>query len=170
MPKIALITAVTRPEGAYLTELLLNNGYIVHDIKRRASLFNRARIDHLYRDPHEKDVRFFLHDGDLTDSMSHTRVIQLAQPDEIYNLGALAPPSMPSMVNAATAQLSTLAISGRPRLNLCYAMRLKPAPNWGGNQRLPLHIDKRMTQRDLQATKQQALMNDQGYSKLDQKE
>ena len=88
MPKIALITGVTGQDGAYLAELLLNKGYIVHGLKRRASLFNTARIDHLYQDPHEKNVRFFLHDGDLTDSMSLTRVIQQAQPDEIYNLGA----------------------------------------------------------------------------------
>ena len=88
MTKIALITGVTGQDGAYLAELLLNKGYIVHGLKRRASLFNTARIDHLYQDPHEKNVRFFLHDGDLTDSMSLTRVIQLAQPDEIYNLGA----------------------------------------------------------------------------------
>ena len=73
MPKIALITGVTGQDGAYLAELLLNKGYIVHGIKRRASLFNTARIDHLYQDPHEKNVRFFLHDGDLTDSMSLTR-------------------------------------------------------------------------------------------------
>ena len=88
MTKIALITGVTGQDGAYLAELLLNKGYIVHGLKRRASLFNTARIDHLYQDPHEKNVRFFLHDGDLTDSMSLTRVTQLAQPDEIYNLGA----------------------------------------------------------------------------------
>ena len=88
MPKIALITGVTGQDGAHLAELLLNKGYIVHGLKRRASLFNTARIDHLYQDPHEKNVRFFLHDGDLTDSMSLTRVIQQAQPDEIYNLGA----------------------------------------------------------------------------------
>ena len=84
MPKIALITGVTGQDGAYLAELLLNKGYIIHGLKRRASLFNTARIDHLYRDPHEKNVRFFLHDGDLTDSMSLTRVIQQAQPDEFY--------------------------------------------------------------------------------------
>src|SRR5471032_1185736 len=86
--KIALITGVTGQDGAYLTEFLLNKGYVVHGIKRRSSLFNTDRIDHLYRDPHEKGVRFFLHHGDLTDSMSLTRVIQQTQPDEIYNLGA----------------------------------------------------------------------------------
>ena len=88
MSKIALITGITGQDGAYLAEFLLNKGYIVHGIKRRASLFNTDRIDHLYQDPHEKNVRFFLHHGDLTDSMSLTRVIQQVQPDEIYNLGA----------------------------------------------------------------------------------
>lgn len=86
--KIALITGVTGQDGAYLAEFLLNKGYIVHGIKRRASLFNTGRIDHLYRDPHEKGVRFILHHGDLTDSSSLTRIIQHVQPDEIYNLAA----------------------------------------------------------------------------------
>jgi len=86
--KTALITGVTGQDGAYLTEFLLNKGYIVHGIKRRASSFNTARIDHLYRDPHLEGVRFFLHHGDLTDSSNLIRIIQQAQPDEIYNLGA----------------------------------------------------------------------------------
>ncbi|MDR2875879.1 MAG: GDP-mannose 4,6-dehydratase [Methylobacillus sp.] len=86
--KVALITGVTGQDGAYLAEFLLNKGYVVHGIKRRASSFNTARIDHLYRDPHEKDVRFFLHHGDLTDSSSLIRIIQQVQPDEIYNLAA----------------------------------------------------------------------------------
>lgn len=88
MNKIALITGVTGQDGAYLAEFLLEKGYIVHGIKRRASLFNTARIDHLYRDPHEPGVRFFLHHGDLTDSSSLIRIIQQVQPDEIYNLAA----------------------------------------------------------------------------------
>ena len=88
MKKVALITGVTGQDGAYLSELLLGKGYIVHGIKRRASLFNTARIDHLYRDPHLEDVRFFLHHGDLTDSSNLTRIIQQTQPDEIYNLAA----------------------------------------------------------------------------------
>jgi GDPmannose 4,6-dehydratase len=87
-PKVALITGVTGQDGAYLAELLLKKGYVVHGLKRRASLFNTSRIDHLYRDPHEKDVRFFLHHGDLTDSTNLIRVIQETQPDEIYNLAA----------------------------------------------------------------------------------
>jgi len=88
MAKTALITGITGQDGAYLAELLLNKGYVVHGIKRRSSLFNTARIDHLYRDPHEDNVRFFLHHGDLTDSSSLIRIIQQVQPDEIYNLAA----------------------------------------------------------------------------------
>ncbi|OOG42732.1 GDP-mannose 4,6-dehydratase [Rhodanobacter sp. C05] len=88
MMKRALITGVTGQDGAYLAEFLLAKGYEVHGIKRRASLFNTSRIDHLYRDPHESDIRFFLHHGDLTDSSNLTRIIQQTQPDEIYNLGA----------------------------------------------------------------------------------
>jgi GDPmannose 4,6-dehydratase len=86
--KVALITGVTGQDGAYLAELLLSKGYEVHGIKRRTSLFNTDRIDHLYQDPHEPDVRFRLHHGDLTDSTSLIRIIQLVQPDEIYNLAA----------------------------------------------------------------------------------
>jgi GDPmannose 4,6-dehydratase len=88
MPKTALITGITGQDGAYLAEFLLGKGYEVHGIKRRSSLFNTARIDHLYQDPHESGARMFLHHGDLTDSMSIIRVIQTVQPDEIYNLGA----------------------------------------------------------------------------------
>jgi GDPmannose 4,6-dehydratase len=87
-PKVALITGVTGQDGSYLAEFLLNKGYIVHGIKRRTSLFNTDRIDHLYHDRHEKGVRFFLHHGDLTDSSSLIRIIQEVQPDEIYNLAA----------------------------------------------------------------------------------
>ena len=88
MKKVALITGVTGQDGAYLAEFLLDKGYIVHGVKRRASSFNTARIDHLYRDPHEENVRFFLHHGDLTDSSNMTRLIKQTQPDEIYNLAA----------------------------------------------------------------------------------
>lgn len=87
-PKRALITGVTGQDGAYLAEFLLAKGYQVHGIKRRASLFNTSRVDHLYRDPHEDGVRFFLHHGDLTDSSNLIRIIEQTQPDEIYNLGA----------------------------------------------------------------------------------
>lgn len=86
--KVALITGVTGQDGAYLAEFLLGKGYAVHGIKRRASSFNTSRIDHLYQDPHEEDVRFFLHHGDMTDSSSLIRIIKQVQPDEIYNLAA----------------------------------------------------------------------------------
>lgn len=88
MSKVALITGVTGQDGAYLAELLLSKGYTVHGIKRRSSLFNTDRIDHLYKDQHEKQVKFFLHYGDLTDSTNLIRIIQETQPDEIYNLAA----------------------------------------------------------------------------------
>ena len=87
-PKIALITGITGQDGSYLAELLLEKGYVVHGIKRRASSFNTDRIDHLYQDPHVSDPRLVLHYGDLTDSTNLIRIIQQVQPDEIYNLGA----------------------------------------------------------------------------------
>ena len=86
--KRALITGITGQDGAYLAEFLLGKGYEVHGIKRRASSFNTARVDHLYKDPHEKDVRFFMHYGDLTDATNLIRIIQEIQPEEIYNLAA----------------------------------------------------------------------------------
>ena len=86
--KVALITGITGQDGAYLAELLLEKGYEVHGIKRRSSLFNTDRIDHLYKDQHEEHVDFFLHHGDLTDSSNIIRIIQQVQPDEIYNLAA----------------------------------------------------------------------------------
>ncbi len=88
LPKTALITGITGQDGAYLAELLLAKGYHVHGVKRRASSFNTDRIDHLYQDPHEKNVRLELHYGDLTDSTNLIRIIQEVQPDEIYNLAA----------------------------------------------------------------------------------
>ena len=88
MKKIALITGITGQDGAYLAEFLLSKGYEVHGIKRRTSLFNTDRIDHLYQDPHEQNRRFVLHHGDMTDSSSLIRIIQQVQPDEIYNLAA----------------------------------------------------------------------------------
>src|SRR5574343_1658848 len=90
MSKIALITGVTGQDGAYLSDLLLKKGYEVHGIKRRSSLFNTDRIDHLYQDLHEKNVNFKLHYGDLTDSTNLIRIIQEVQPDEIYNLAAMS--------------------------------------------------------------------------------
>jgi GDPmannose 4,6-dehydratase len=88
--KVALITGITGQDGAYLTELLLEKGYTVHGIKRRSSLFNTDRIDHLYQDPHVDNAKLILHYGDLTDSMNLTRIIQEVQPDEIYNLAAMS--------------------------------------------------------------------------------
>lgn len=88
--KTALITGVTGQDGAYLAEFLLKKGYMVHGIKRRSSLFNTDRIDHLYLDPHEKNINFKLHYGDLTDSTNLIRIIQEVKPDEIYNLGAMS--------------------------------------------------------------------------------
>ena len=90
MSKTALITGITGQDGAYLSSLLLKKGYVVHGIKRRASLFNTDRIDHLYQDPHVSSRNFILHYGDLTDSTNLIRIIQEAQPDEIYNLGAMS--------------------------------------------------------------------------------
>jgi GDPmannose 4,6-dehydratase len=86
--KTALITGITGQDGAYLAELLLAKGYIVHGVKRRSSSFNSGRIDHLYSDPHKKDVRFFMHYGDMTDATNLIRLVQETQPDEIYNLAA----------------------------------------------------------------------------------
>ena len=88
MSKTALITGITGQDGAYLAELLLGEGYHVHGIKRRSSSFNTDRIDHLYQDPHARDVMMRLHYGDLTDATNLIRIIQQVQPDEIYNLAA----------------------------------------------------------------------------------
>ena len=90
MKKVALITGVTGQDGAYLSEFLLKKGYEVHGVKRRSSMFNTDRIDHLYQDPHIENQNFFLHYGDLTDSTNLTRIIQEVQPDEIYNLAAMS--------------------------------------------------------------------------------
>ncbi len=90
MTKVALITGITGQDGSYLAEFLLEKGYEVHGIKRRASLFNTARIDHIYQDPHTPHPKFFLHFGDLTDSSNLTRILQQVQPDEVYNLGAMS--------------------------------------------------------------------------------
>jgi GDPmannose 4,6-dehydratase len=86
--KVAFITGITGQDGAYLAELLLDKGYEVHGIKRRSSSFNTGRVDHLYKDPHDQDVRFFMHYGDLTDATNLIRIIQETRPDEIYNLAA----------------------------------------------------------------------------------
>jgi len=88
--KIALIIGITGQDGSYLAELLLNKGYEVHGVKRRSSSFNTQRIDHIYQDPHELNPSLKLHYGDLTDSLSITKIIKECQPDEIYNLGAMS--------------------------------------------------------------------------------
>ncbi len=88
MSKVALITGVTGQDGALLAELLLGKGYVVHGIKRRSSSFNTARVEHFYRDPHEENVRFFMHYGDMTDAGNLIRIVQETRPDEIYNTAA----------------------------------------------------------------------------------
>jgi GDPmannose 4,6-dehydratase len=108
--KVALITGVTGQDGAYLSELLLNKGYVVHGLKRRSSSFNTGRIDQLYRDPREEDVNFFLHYGDLTDSTNIIRVIQETQPDEIYNLAAQSHVQVSSEYTANADALGTLRV------------------------------------------------------------
>lgn len=117
--KIALITGITGQDGAYLAELLLKKGYIVHGIKRRASLFNTDRIDHLYQDPHVENQKLFLHYGDLTDSLNITRIIQECQPDEIYNLGAQSH----VQVSFETAEY-TANVDGLGPLRILEAVRL----------------------------------------------
>ncbi|EDH7617408.1 GDP-mannose 4,6-dehydratase, partial [Salmonella enterica subsp. enterica serovar Mississippi] len=90
MSKVALITGVTGQDGSYLAEFLLEKGYEVHGIKRRASSFNTERVDHIYQDPHSYNPKFHLHYGDLTDASNLTRILQEVQPDEVYNLGAMS--------------------------------------------------------------------------------
>ena len=90
MKKVALITGVNGQDGAYLSEFLLKKNYVVHGVKRRSSLFNTERIDHIYKDPHSDNIDFHLHYGDMTDSTNLVRIIQQVQPDEIYNLAAMS--------------------------------------------------------------------------------
>ena len=106
--KVALITGVTGQDGAYLSEFLLKKGYEVHGIKRRSSLFNTDRIDHLYQDPHVDNQNFFLHYGDLTDATNLLRIIQQSQPDEIYNLGAMSHVSVSFEMPEYTANVDGL--------------------------------------------------------------
>jgi GDPmannose 4,6-dehydratase len=108
MTKTALITGVTGQDGAYLSEFLLDKGYVVHGIKRRASLFNTDRVDHLYQDPHEKGRKFILHYGDLTDSTNLVRLVQSIRPDEIYNLGAQSHVSVSFQLPEYTADVNAL--------------------------------------------------------------
>src|SRR5690554_1640667 len=119
MKKIALITGITGQDGAYLAEFLLNKNYEVHGVKRRSSLFNTDRIDHLYQDPHEENRNFFLHYGDLTDSTNLIRLIKDIQPDEIYNLAAMSHVSVSFEVPEYTGNtdgLGTLRILEAVRL------------------------------------------------------
>ena len=117
--KVALITGITGQDGAYLAELLLEKGYIVHGIKRRASQFNTDRIDHLYQDPHEKNQRLVLHYGDLTDSLNITRIIKESQPDEIYNLAAMSHVQVSFDTPEYTANVDALGV-----LRILEAVRL----------------------------------------------
>ena len=142
--KIALITGITGQDGAYLAEFLLQKGYEVHGIKRRTSLFNTERIDHLYQDPHEEDVNFYLHYGDLTDSLNITRIIQQVKPDEIYNLGAQSHVAVSFEQPEYTAQcdgLGTLRILEAVRLlNMTEKVRIYQASTselFGKAQEIP---------------------------------
>ena len=106
MSKVALITGVTGQDGAYLAEFLLKKGYIVHGIKRRASLFNTERVDHIYQDPHVEGANFHLHYGDLSDGSNLTRIIQEVQPDEIYNLASQSVPATSFKQPIHTAEIT----------------------------------------------------------------
>ena len=119
MAKTALITGITGQDGAYLAELLIEKGYLVHGIKRRSSLFNTERIDHLYQDPHDADRRLFLHHGDLTDGSNLIRIVQESQPDEIYNLGAQSHVAVSFESPEYTAQ-----VDGLGALRLLEAIRI----------------------------------------------
>lgn len=107
-PKTALITGVTGQDGAYLADLLLAKGYVVHGVKRRSSSFNTERVDHLYKDRHEEDVKFFLHFADMTDSLSLVRLVQMIQPNEIYNLAAQSHVHVSFETPEYTAQVDAL--------------------------------------------------------------
>ena len=117
--KVALITGITGQDGSYLAEFLLKKGYIVHGIKRRTSLFNTDRIDHLYEDPHVENRNLILHFGDMTDSMNLTRIIQETQPDEIYNLAAMS-----HVAVSFEAPEYTADVDGIGTLRLLEAIRL----------------------------------------------
>jgi GDPmannose 4,6-dehydratase len=130
-PKVALITGITGQDGALLAELLLEKGYVVHGIKRRSSLINTDRVDHLYRDPHEANLRFFMSYGDLTDATNLIRIVQEVQPDEIYNLGAQSHVQVSFETPEYTANsdaLGTLRLLEAIRLlNLCHKTRFYQA-------------------------------------------
>src|SRR5579859_3691963 len=144
--KVALITGITGQDGAYLAEFLLSKGYMVHGIKRRSSSLNTDRIDHLYQDSHDRDVRFRLHYGDLTDAPNLIRIIQEVQPDEIYNLGAMSHVKVSFDVPeyaANTDGLGTLRILEAIRLlNLLLKTKIYQASSselYGLVQEIPQH-------------------------------
>ena len=134
MGKVALITGITGQDGAYLTEFLIKKGYTVHGIKRRSSMFNTDRIDHLYQDPHVENRNLILHYGDLTDSLNLTRIIGEVQPDEIYNLAAMSHVKVSFDTPEYTANadgLGVLRILEAVRLlNLIPKTRIYTAPVW----------------------------------------
>ena len=109
--KKALITGITGQDGSYLAELLLEKGYEVHGIIRRASTFNTERIDHLYKDPHKENVRMFLHYGDMTDSSNLNRILEKVQPDEIYNLAAQSHVKVSFEVPEYTAEVDVMRLN-----------------------------------------------------------
>jgi GDPmannose 4,6-dehydratase len=115
MTKVALITGVTGQDGSYLAEFLLEKGYEVHGIKRRASLFNTDRVDHIYEDPHVNNQRFKMHYGDLTDTSNLIRIVQETQPDEIYNLGAQSHVAVSFESPEYTADVDALGTNGYRR-------------------------------------------------------
>jgi len=124
MTKTAIITGITGQDGSYLAELLLEKGYVVHGIKRRASSFNTSRIDHLYQDPHEQNPRLVLHYGNLTDSTNLIRIIQQVQPDEIYNLGAQSHVAVSFEAPEYTANSDALG-----KLRILEALRMLVGPH-----------------------------------------
>ena len=124
MNKVALITGITGQDGAYLAEFLLGKGYKVHGIKRRSSLFNTERIDHLYQDPHIDNQNFFLHFGDMTDSLNLTSIINQVKPDEIYNLAAMSHVAVSFDIPEYTANVDALGT-----LRLLEAIRLLKMEN-----------------------------------------
>ena len=124
MKKKALITGITGQDGAYLAEFLLNKGYEVHGVKRRSSLFNTDRIDHLYQDPHIDNKNFFLHFGDMTDSLNLTSIVNQVKPDEIYNLAAMSHVAVSFNIPEYTANVDALGT-----LRLLEAVRLLKMEN-----------------------------------------
>ena len=126
-PKVALITGITGQDGSYLAEFLLEKGYIVHGIKRRASSFNTQRVDHIYQDPHIDNARFHLHYGDLTDSSNLIRIVQETQPDEIYNLGAQSHVAVSFESPEYTADVDALGRCVFSKPSASWGWRRKPA-------------------------------------------